>query len=121
MDANQLETAIARVREVIARRDFESAERDAMALAAAAPHDRRVQVLASAALWRRARRLEGAGRLLDAIDAYRDSLSRDDIQADKWNDLGNALANAAMLAEAHEAYREALKRNPAYHQVESNL
>lgn len=71
--------------------------------------------------WRHARELQAAGRLLDAIDAYRDSLSADDAQADKWNDLGNALANAAMLPEAHEAYREALKRNPAYHQVESNL
>jgi len=72
-------------------------------------------------LWRRARELQAAGRLLDAIDAYRESLATDDSQADKWNDLGNALANAAMLAEAHGAYREALKRNPAYHQVESNL
>ena len=71
--------------------------------------------------WRRGRELQAAGRLLDAIDAYRESLSTDDSQADKWNDLGNALANAAMLPEAHEAYREALKRNPAYHQVESNL
>lgn len=72
-------------------------------------------------LWRRGRELQSAGRLLDAIDAYRESLATDDTQADKWNDLGNALANAAMLAEAHDAYREALKRNPAYHQVESNL
>lgn len=75
----------------------------------------------SRSLWRRGRELESSGRLLDAIDAYRESLSGDDSQADKWNDLGNALANAAMLPEAHEAYREALKRNPAYHQVESNL
>src|SRR5689334_14418572 len=75
----------------------------------------------SRSLWRRGRELESSGRLLDAIDAYRGSLSGDDSQADKWNDLGNALANAAMLPEAHEAYRDALKRNPAYHQVESNL
>jgi protein O-GlcNAc transferase len=72
-------------------------------------------------LWRQGRELQAAGRLLDAIDAYRASLASDDSQADKWNDLGNALANAAMLPEAHDAYREALKRNPAYHQVESNL
>ena len=75
----------------------------------------------SRSLWRHARELQAAGRLVDAIDAYRASLASDDSQAGKWNDLGNALANAAMLAEAHEAYREALKRNPAYHQVESNL
>jgi len=72
-------------------------------------------------LWRNGRELEAAGRLLDAIDAYRESLSKDDALPDRWNILGNALANAAMLPEAHEAYREALKRNPAYHQVESNL
>src|SRR6476469_8354838 len=72
-------------------------------------------------LWRQGRELQAAGRLLDAIDTYRAAIAADDTQADKWNDLGNALANAAMLPEAHDAYREALKRNPAYHQVESNL
>jgi protein O-GlcNAc transferase len=60
-------------------------------------------------------------RLEDAIESYRRALRIDDRDADLWCDLGNALANAGLQAEAATAYRESLERSPTYHQVHSNL
>ena len=85
------------------------------------PTYRRARALAAALRWTRARALHGEARVFGAIDEYRASLALDDTAADKWNDLGNALVDAGFIGEAQEAYREALRRDPAYHQVESNL
>ena len=88
---------------------------------AADPGYARARLIAAAIRWSRARALSDSARVIDAIDEYRASLALDDADANKWNDLGNALTSAGMLAEAQGAYREALHRNPGYHQVESNL
>jgi tetratricopeptide (TPR) repeat protein len=56
-----------------------------------------------------------------SIGVLRRSLALDPANADAWNDLGNALANVARHASARAAYREGLRVQPGYHQVESNL
>lgn len=68
-----------------------------------------------------ARLYEHEIRLEEAIESYREALAIDDQQPDLWCDLGNALANAGLQAEAAAAYRESLARAPSYHQVHSNL
>ncbi|MEP7262721.1 MAG: hypothetical protein ABI669_16030 [Usitatibacter sp.] len=69
------------------------------------------------ALFRLARRLS----LALSIEMLQRSVALDASNADAWNDLGNALANIALLEPARDAYRAALRADPEYHQVESNL
>ncbi|HUL95711.1 MAG TPA: tetratricopeptide repeat protein [Usitatibacter sp.] len=88
---------------------------------AADPGYARARSIGAAARWTRARSLHAAARVFDAIDEYRASLALDDASADKWNDLGIAFTDAGRIDEAQAAYREALRRDPLYHQVESNL
>src|SRR6185437_8391840 len=85
------------------------------------PESRDLRGLLAEAHWRRARAAHEAARVLDAIDAYRESLALGDASADRWNDLANALADAGLFDAAHQAYREALQREPGYHQLESNM
>ncbi len=68
-------------------------------------------------LFRLARRMP----LAISIEMLQRSVALDPANADAWNDLGNALANIAQLEPARHAYRQALRADPAYHQVESNL
>jgi predicted O-linked N-acetylglucosamine transferase (SPINDLY family) len=78
------------------------------------PHGR---VEEARAWWLLARQLP-LGR---SVEALRRAVDLDEGNADAWNDLGNALANLALHAEAREAYTRALQAAPDYHQVESNL
>ena len=69
----------------------------------------------------RAHRLHAEGRVIDAVEAFQQLVALAPDDADAWNDFGNAQANAGRHAEAREAYREALRVRPGFHQVESNL
>ncbi len=88
---------------------------------AAQPGYARARDLLATALWLEGRERHQATRIVDAIDLYRESLALDGRDADRWNDLAIAYTDAGMLAQAQECYRSALERDPAYHQVASNL
>jgi predicted O-linked N-acetylglucosamine transferase (SPINDLY family) len=89
---------------------------------AVAAQRRAVELDASAANHFRLARLQHrSAQVFDAIDAYRRALALDAGDADGWLSLANALADAGLLGEAQGAYREALRRRPGYHEVESTL
>ncbi|GAB4230783.1 MAG: hypothetical protein Kow00109_02680 [Acidobacteriota bacterium] len=66
-------------------------------------------------------RLHQAGRLEEAVEAYRDYLARGEPLPEVWSNLGAAYAGLGNLQEAVKAYREALALAPASVDIQRNL
>ncbi len=65
--------------------------------------------------------LYDAGRLDEAIIAYKKAIDLDPGNAEAWNNLGNALSDLGRMTEAIRSYRKAISLSPRYVKPMANL
>jgi len=65
--------------------------------------------------------LRVAGRVTDAVHAYRKALAADPAFPQAWNNLANVLADAGKTADAVDAYRQAIRLTPWDSEYHVNL
>jgi protein O-GlcNAc transferase len=62
-----------------------------------------------------------AGRLDDAISAYRQAIDIEPAYADAFNNMGNAFKDKGQIADAISAYQRAIELNPRYAEAFFNM